>query len=516
MTGTALADANEYLSIYNLDVIEIPTNKPMIRKDHEDEVYRTEQDKFAAIVRRVTDCRTRGQPVLVGTTTVGKSEALSAEFTRADVPHAVLNARHHEREAEIIAQAGRPGVVTIATNMAGRGTDIQLGGNAEFRIARELGDVMDPDERTRRKADTLGDVRDALLAARKAGGLMIIGTERFFCRRVDDQLSGRAGRQGDPGASIFMLSLDDDLIRVFGAAERLKRRLAKLGVAEGAAMFHSWLTRAIRNAQRSLEAMFIESRRHILEYDEVAHGQRKLVYAMRRELMLAEDFGDRVWQMWIDVLSNTVASTMPVTAYPEQWNLERLANEIRNNFNHVVPLEEWAAEEGIGSKEMQQRIQGVLEELWRRRRSQFSTADFRRVVSHLALNALDDCWRHHIAALEDLRVAVLLRSYADRVPIHEYKREAFDFFEIMLSRFRDNVVRATSRMERFDESAPVPLPSDGTFTARHVKRVAPCPCGSGMRFKDCHGRASAGSDASASLLAPAMTGGSDAPGAHSS
>ncbi|MBI1778543.1 MAG: preprotein translocase subunit SecA [Proteobacteria bacterium] len=486
MTGTALTDADEFLGVYNLQVVEVPTNKPMIRVDHQDEVYQTEVAKIDAMIRRVVESRDRGQPVMIGTTSVGKSEMVSTALARVGVAHEVLNARQHEREAEIIAQAGRPGAVTVATNMAGRGTDIQLGGNADFQVARELAGVTGAEERAKRAAAITREIDAARAAVRNAGGLLIIGTERHFCRRIDNQLIGRGGRQGDPGDTVFMLSLDDELITVFGDARRLKRRLAKLGLAEGTHLFHTWLTRAIRKAQSKLEEVFVESRQFVLDYDDVAHEQRKLVYQMRRELLASDALDQSIAAMRSEVLAALVGRAMPPEAYPEQWDMRLLAAEMRDKFNLLLPLDRWAAEEGIGSAEMERRIGGVIEDHWFQRRALFVPSEFARIVRYLHLTALDECWREHLAALDDLRFGVMLRGAAQLEPLHEYKREAFDFFAIMLTRFCEKVVVATSRME------PVSVAATGTFKAVHVKRLQPCPCGSGRRYKDCHGRGGSG------------------------
>jgi preprotein translocase subunit SecA len=490
MTGTATMDAQEYKQIYGLSVVEIPTNRPMIRKDLEDQVFRSEAEKVAAVIQRVLQARDRRQPVLVGTTSVGKSEALSEELTKHGVDHEVLNARQHDREAEIIAEAGRPGAVTIATNMAGRGTDIQLGGNLGYRLERELKGIEDPEVIRERTDAVTRDVEKAREEVRQVGGLLILGTERFYCRRIDDQLIGRAGRQGDPGESIFMLSLDDDLIRVFGGTDKLKKRLAKIGVEKGAPMFHAWLTSAIRKAQDSLEEMFIESRMHVLDYDDVVHQQRKLVYDLRRELMTADNLDDRLDHMRIEVGEEVVERHMPPEAYPEQWDMARLEAEVLDLFNLIIPAAAWAAEEGFASDEMRDRLAERTSVVWRDRYAAFPPGEIRKNIRYIVLTTLDEAWRQHIAALEHLRLGIPLRGYAHAVPLQEYRREAYDFLEQTLERFRDNVVRAVSRMVPvLDAPPPVPAgPADPTFTVMHVKRLQACPCGSGRRYKDCHGR----------------------------
>jgi len=490
MTGTATMDEHEYRQLYKLGVFEIPTNKPMIRKDHEDQVFRSETEKIAAVVDRVTEAHGRRQPVLIGTSSVGKSEALSAEFAKRGIRHEILNARQHDREAEIIAEAGSPGAVTIATNMAGRGTDIQLGGNLAYRLARELRGVEDPAViRTRTDAIT-EEVRRAREEARDAGGLFILGTERFYCRRIDDQLIGRSGRQGDPGESVFMLSLDDDLIRIFGGGERLKKRLNKMGLEKGEPVFHGWLTKAIKRAQDKLEELFVESRMHILDYDDVSHEQRKLIYDLRRDFMRADSLDDYLLDMRTRILTEVVERRMPASAYPEQWDIAGLGADLLDLFNLVVPIAAWAAEEGVASEEMHDRLDRHTAELWRGRFAAFSDVERRMNTRYLVLSTLDECWRQHVLALDHLRSGVILRGYAAQVPLREYKREAFEFLEMTLNRFRENVVRAISRMVPVlaEKAEPQMNPADPTFTVRHVKRLQACPCGSGRRYKDCHGQ----------------------------
>ena len=491
MTGTASMDAEEYRRIYGLSVVEIPTNQPMIRIDSEDEVYRTAAEKIAAIVVRTKERHARAQPILIGTTSVGQSEALSAELSRHGIAHEVLNARHHEREAEIIAEAGRPRAVTVATNMAGRGTDIQLGGNVAFRVAQATAGLSDPEEIQRMTETVTREVAEAREAARAAGGLLIMGTERFHCRRIDDQLIGRAGRQGDPGESVFMLSLDDELIRIFGGADRLRRRLDKIGLDQGAAMFHSWLTRAIRKAQGTVEEMMLDSRMRLLDFDDVANEQRKLIYGLRREILADEDLDHRLIAMRTEVMAKMVAARIPPTAYAEQWDLAGLKADLLDLFNLIVPLDEWAAEEGIADEEILQRIEVCVADLWRQRLEAFDPVERPRVTRYVVMTALDQCWRHQLASLEHLRFGVALRGAAMLVPLQEYKKEAYSFFEEMLGEISKSVARSISRLVP-DRTPSVESPGvRAPEPVIRVKRLQMCPCGSGRRFKECHGRIAA-------------------------
>ncbi len=487
MTGTASMDAHEYRQIYGLSVIEIPTNKPMIRIDGEDEVYRTSAEKIAAIVERTKERHARGQPILIGTTSVGQSEIIAAELARHGVAHEVLNARQHEREAEIIAQAGRPGAVTVATNMAGRGTDIQLGGNVAFQLSRAKGEETDPKVIASLSESVAREVAEARETVRAAGGLFIIGTERFHCRRIDDQLIGRAGRQGDPGETVFMLSLDDELIRIFGGADRLRRRLDKVGLSKGAGMFHSWLTQAIRKAQGTVEDMMIESRMQVLDYDDVANGQRKIVYGLRREIMADDDPYHRLAAIRTDVLTKIVNMRIPPDAYAEQWDVAGLKKDMFDVFNLILPVDVWAAEEGIADEEILQRLDDYVAQFWNQRLEAFEPERRLQAIRYLLINSLDQCWRHQLASLEHLRAGVALRASASLVPLQEYKKEAYSLFEEMLLEISTSIAWALSRLapEQSPAESPSPAPPPPPV---QIKRMQMCPCGSGRRFKDCHGR----------------------------
>jgi preprotein translocase subunit SecA len=520
MTGTAATEAAEFGEIYRLDVVEMPTHRPMVRKDEDDEVYRTGAEKTSAIADEIADAHGRGQPVLVGTVSIEKSEALSEVLKKRGVPHQVLNARYHEQEAGIVAQAGRIGAVTIATNMAGRGTDIQLGGNADMLIAQEL-----PEEE--RKGERAAAIRREVEAerekVREAGGLYIVGTERHESRRIDNQLRGRSGRQGDPGRSKFFLSLDDDLMRIFGS-ERMDGMLKRLGLQEGEAIVHPWINKALEKAQQKVEARNFEIRKQLLKYDDVMNDQRKVVYEQRLELINAEHVADTVRDMRHQVIEDLVARHIPEKAYPEQWDAEGLAAEVKRSLNLDLPVVDWAKEEGIADEEIRTRILEASDRLWDEKVAAFGEATMQSVEKDLLLRILDHQWKEHLLHLDHLRQGIHLRGYGQRDPLNEYKREAFALFEGMLTNLRSTVTQVLSHLEiRVEQppatgpSAPSPLPARARALALadgddeegglgghaaaaagldpadpgawgKVPRNAPCPCGSGRKFKQCHGR----------------------------
>ena len=535
MTGTAMTEAGEFAEIYKLDVIDIPTNVPCVRIDNDDEVYRTAGEKLDAIVAMIEECRTRGQPVLVGTVSIEKSELLSTLLKKHKVPHQVLNARYHEREASIISQAGVSGAVTIATNMAGRGTDIQLGGNADMRIRQELQDTADEVGRARIRAEVAAD-REKVLAA---GGLFILGTERHESRRIDNQLRGRAGRQGDPGASKFYLSLEDDLMRIFGSG-RIDGMLQRLGLKEGEAIIHPWVNRALEKAQQKVEARNFEIRKNLLKYDDVMNDQRKVVYEQRKELMHADDVAHTVAGMRHHVIDQLVTRHIPPNAYAEQWNMHGLHAETLRIFGLDLPLAEWAAEEGIADEEMRSRLHDHADRKVAEKAANYGVDVMRMVEKSLLLQILDQLWKEHLLSLDHLRQGIGLRAYGQRDPLNEYKREAFILFEAMLERLRERVTQVLAHIElrvdpalepeirqalqpppremhetrhdpAFAEADAAPEPAMAGATQRaaaaparsrtaeaadprdpaswgRVARNAPCPCGSGRKFKHCHGR----------------------------
>jgi len=531
MTGTAMTEAAEFMDIYNLDVAEIPTNRPMVRKDEDDEVYRTVEEKNEAIIKLIEDCQKRGQPVLVGTTSIEKSEQLSALLKKRKIKHNVLNARYHEQEANIVAQAGVTGTVTIATNMAGRGTDIQLGGNADMRIRNELGGILDEKEREARAAQIRAEVAADKERALAAGGLYIVGTERHESRRIDNQLRGRSGRQGDPGASKFFLSLQDDLMRIFGS-ERMDSVLTKLGLEKGEAIAHPWVNKALEKAQQKVEARNFEIRKNILKYDNVLNDQRKVVFEQRKEIMSSDDVSDQIADFREEVVGDLVERHIPPKAYAEQWDAAGLHDEVLDIFGVDLPILDWTKEEGIADEEVRERIIKAVEARAAERAANAGPDVMRYVEKAVLLQTLDHDWREHIVNLDHLRQYVGLRGYGQRDPLNEYKSEAFELFQNLLSTMRVNVVRQLMHLQVNVERAPPPMPADpdtrllqahhldpltgedeaappppdGMATVRvrragpdipvdpndpstwgKVQRNAPCPCGSGRKFKHCHG-----------------------------
>ncbi len=468
MTGTALTEASEFADIYKLEVLEVPTNRPMIRIDSDDEVYRTAQEKLKAIINVIGDCSTRGQPILVGTVSIEKSETLSEMLKPYKIPHQVLNARFHEQEAHIIAQAGVPGAVTIATNMAGRGTDIQLGGNASMRLSdwiaeREAaGQAPAPEEIEAERAKINADVEEKKERALKAGGLYVLGTERHESRRIDNQLRGRSGRQGDPGASKFYLSLEDDLMRIFGA-ERMDYMLRKLGIKEGEAIAHPWINKALANAQKKVEARNFDMRKNVLKFDDVMNDQRKVVFEQRIDLMQDDALEDTVADMRREVVQELVTAHIPAKAFAEQWDVKGLREEFKSIFDVDAPVEDWAAEEGIADEEIEERLQELADKAAARKASEIGPENMRQIEKAILLQTLDHLWREHLVSLEHLRQAVGLRGYAQRDPLHEYKSEAFQLFDHMLGRLRRevtgqlmHVVLAQQAQEEFAELGDLP------------------------------------------------------------
>jgi preprotein translocase subunit SecA len=531
MTGTAMTEAGEFDEIYGLQVIDIPTNVPCIRADNDDEVYRTADEKDEAIIEQIVDCRERGQPVLVGTVSIEKSEHLASIMKKKKIPHHVLNARYHEQEAFIISQAGVSGGVTIATNMAGRGTDIQLGGNADMRIKAEINDPDDTDGKARIRAEIAAD-KEKVIAA---GGLFILGTERHESRRIDNQLRGRSGRQGDPGASKFFLSLEDDLMRIFGS-ERIDGMLQKLGLEEGEAIIHPWVNKALEKAQEKVEARNFEIRKNLLKFDDVMNDQRKVVYEQRKELMTEEDVSHTVSGMRQHVIAGLVAIHVPENAYAEQWNIHGLHAEVLRIFNLNLPLADWAAEEGIADAEIRERLTEAVDRKMAEKAANYGPEIMRMVEKSLLLQILDQVWKEHLLGLDHLRQGIGLRAYAQKDPLNEYKREAFNLFEAMLERLRERVTSVLAHVElqltptedaallptgeqemhetREDPAfahadagpqpsaaaapaAPTPIrsrqvsanvnPKDPSTWGR-VARNNPCPCGSGKKYKHCHGQ----------------------------
>jgi preprotein translocase subunit SecA len=575
MTGTAATEADEFMDIYNLEVLEIPTNMPMIRLDDDDEVYRTSAEKFRAILTLIEDCKTRGQPVLVGTTSIEKSEQLAEMLrqqgweqhdfsdpnafaalysgdegaSKAKV-FAILNARYHEQEAYIVAQAGVPGAITIATNMAGRGTDIQLGGNADMRIRQELADIEDPREREKspRAAEIRAQVARLKEKALGAGGLCVLGTERHESRRIDNQLRGRSGRQGDPGHSKFFLSLEDDLMRIFGT-DKLDGMLTKLGLKENEAIIHPWINKALEKAQQKVEARNFDIRKNILKFDNVMNDQRKVIFDQRVEWMNDQTTAEIVADMRHNAIDDLVAKHVPENAYPEQWDAAGLKEELKRVLGLDLPVDEWAKEEGIADEEIFARVERRADEHMAAKVAQWGADVIRYIEKSILLQTLDHLWREHLVMLDHLRQVIGLRGYGQRDPLNEYKAEAFSLFEAMSQSLREAVtaqlmrveimaqpaeqqpaqlpamaahkidpttgedemalalagaetlarhgiggaaaaagaVRATAVPARNGEPAPSRNPQDPTSWGK-VGRNETCPCGSGKKFKHCHGR----------------------------
>jgi preprotein translocase subunit SecA len=527
MTGTALTEADEFAEIYKLDVLEIPTNVHVQRKDEDDEVYRSAAEKYEAVAALIEEARKEGQPVLVGTTSIEKSETISNLLKKKKIPHAVLNARFHEQEAEIVADAGAPGAITIATNMAGRGTDIKLGGNLEMRLRKELANIHDEAERTKRDAEIREEIAEAHQKVKDSGGLFVIGTERHESRRIDNQLRGRSGRQGDPGRSRFFLSLEDDLMRIFGS-ERMGGMLQRLGLKEGEAIVHPWINRALEKAQKKVEARNFDTRKNVLKYDDVMNAQRKEVYAQRKEYMKASDVSETIADMRAEVLEAMVARRVPEKAFAEQWELKELTEDVNRVFNLNQPIEEWGKEEGIDETHLRERIQKSVDEMMAAKAANMGPDLMRFIEKSLLIQTLDAVWKEHLYALDHLRQGIGLRAYGQRDPLNEYKTEAFILFTSLLDELKERLTGLLSRVELAPERVmdpppmpsmieshadpisplmsdvglleappinvsaspartPVVNPSDETTWAA-TPRNAPCPCGSGKKYKHCHGR----------------------------
>jgi preprotein translocase subunit SecA len=532
MTGTADTEAYEFQQIYGLEVVVIPTHRPMVRKDNSDLVYLTQTDKFQAITEDIRDCRERQQPVLVGTTSIETSELLSKLLQGQGIGHEVLNAKQHEREAQIVAQAGRPGAVTIATNMAGRGTDIVLGGRPEAEPAGSA--PAGPEAAAQSRAEWQAR-HDQVLAA---GGLHIIGTERHESRRIDNQLRGRSGRQGDPGSSRFYLSLEDNLMRIFGDPTRMKALLSRVGMREGEAIESAMLSRQIERAQRKVEAYNFDLRKNLLEYDDVANDQRKVIYGQRNELMAAEDIADTIRALREEVVAGLVAQFIPAESIEEHWNLPALAEAMQRDFGVGIDPKAWLdADRERGPKELEAHLIEVLGQAYTDKETLVGATDLRRIERTLMLQMVDSHWREHLAAMDYMRQGIFLRSYAQKNPKQEYKREAFEMFSAMLDRIKFDTVTLLSRMQvrseaelerqeeerqarlaqrmQFQHAAPPPvaLDTDPAVVAagsvadaaraaaepaaavtpfqraeRKVGRNEPCPCGSGKKYKHCHGQ----------------------------
>jgi preprotein translocase subunit SecA len=522
MTGTASTEAQEFQDIYKLEVTEIPTNKPVKRIDEDDVVYRTAKEKYKAIIADIKDCVRRKQPVLVGTVSIEKSEVLSNLLSAEKITHQVLNARHHEREAHIIAQAGVPGAITVATNMAGRGTDIQLGGNLDMRMADEgaalaekLGRELTEEDTKDLQSKISADIAAKRAEALAAGGLYVLATERHESRRIDNQLRGRTGRQGDPGRSKFYICLEDDLLRIF-AAERLDAIMRGLGIKEDEAITHKWMNKALETSQKRVEQRNFEIRKNLLKFDDVTNDQRKAVFEQRIEFMRAASVADTVTDMRHQMINDMCLRHMPEKAYQEQWNLKELEEEVLDVLGFdasIAPVRAWANEEGVATQEVSDKLRETADAFYAQKTASVGDERMRWLEKQILLQAVDTRWREHLWHLDQLRSVIHLRGYAQRDPLNEFKNEAFTLFERLLSDLRSDVTRLLMRGQFVTEAPPgadtgpartptqhaarpMPAPAQAAPPLAQAAppaawaatpRNAPCPCGSGKRYKNCHG-----------------------------
>jgi preprotein translocase subunit SecA len=528
MTGTALTEASEFHDIYKLEVVDLPTNKEIKRIDDDDVVYRTAAAKYKEIVKEVKECQAKGQPILLGTASIEKSEILSSLLTAAKIPHKVLNARHHEQEAFIVANAGVPGAITVATNMAGRGTDIQLGGNFDMRVEqekaakeKELGRDLTESELSMLTSQIKADIEVKKKRALDAGGLYVLGTERHESRRIDNQLRGRTGRQGDPGRSKFYISIEDDLMRIF-AAERMDAVMRRLGIKEDEGITHPWMNKAMETSQRKIEERNFEIRKNVLKYDDVINDQRKAIFEQRMEFLRADDVSETIAEMRDHVIEALVLRTMPEKAYAEQWDIAGLREALQTDFALDLPIAEWAAEEGVANQEIAERIREHVAKAYENLATQVGEAQMHRIEKQVLLQVLDLRWREHLQQIDQLRSVIHLRSYGQRDPLNEFKEEAFNLFYNLLNDLRATVTRSLMHIRvqapEAQRPAPPPLPpmrelhldpdtgvnemspndpvgntgpGPALFQAEddwsNTPRNSACPCGSGKKYKHCHG-----------------------------
>uniref|UniRef100_UPI002494BE97 preprotein translocase subunit SecA n=1 Tax=Roseobacter litoralis TaxID=42443 RepID=UPI002494BE97 len=523
MTGTALTEAEEFMEIYGLGVVEVPTNKPIARVDEDDQVYRTAREKYEAMLEKIKDSNAKGQPVLVGTTSIEKSEMLSNMLKEAGITHNVLNARQHEQEAQIVADAGKYGAVTIATNMAGRGTDIQLGGNVDLQVMNALTEDPDADPEALR-ASIEAQHADEKAKVLAAGGLYVLASERHESRRIDNQLRGRSGRQGDPGRSSFFLSLEDDLMRIFGS-ERLEKVLKTLGLKEGEAIVHPWVNKSLERAQSKVEGRNFDIRKQLLKFDDVMNEQRKVIFGQRREIMEAKDLSEITTDMRHQVIDDFIEQYLPPNTYADQWDSDGLYAAVQEQLGIDVPVMDWVEEEGVDDEAIRERLVEATDSMMTEKAGQFGAENMRNIEKQLLLQAIDTKWREHLLTLEHLRSVVGFRGYAQRDPLNEYKNESFQLFETMLDSLREDVTQKLSQIRPMTEeeqqamieqiraqqaaaqaaaagptisaeAGPVAATADAAVafdesdqsTWGNPGRNEPCPCGSGKKFKHCHGR----------------------------
>ena len=487
MTGTALTEEGEFSEIYNLHVIEVPTNLKIAREDKNDEIYKTNEERDEAVIKLIEQCQKNNQPVLVGTVSIEKSEILSKLLTAKNIKHEVLNAKFHEQEAQIIGYAGMPGAVTIATNMAGRGTDIQLGGNLEIRQAKEIKTFSDASKEVN---DLKIDIEAKKKIALAAGGLYVIGTERHESRRIDNQLRGRTGRQGDPGRSKFLLSLQDDLMRIFGS-ERLETMLGKLGLEKGEAIVHPWINKAVEKAQAKVEAHNFEIRKQLLKFDDVMNDQRKVIFDQRKDIMRSDNISTMITDMRHEVIESIVYQSIPDQSYYDEWDVESLSADVKNYLGLTVPINQWVKEDGIIEKEFINRLRDLSDKYMAERAVNFGVEVFREAEKTLLLQVLDQGWKDHLLMLDQMRQSIGLRAYAQKDPLNEYKRESFELFEEMLDKLRKTITSVLSYIEikheetkeKEDYRDPIEVPN------KKIPRNAICPlCNSGKKYKHCCGK----------------------------
>ena len=488
MTGTALTEEGEFSEIYNLHVIEVPTNLKIARIDSNDEIYKTNLERDEAVINLIEECKKNNQPVLVGTVSIEKSEILSKLLKAKNIDHEVLNAKFHEQEAQIIGYAGIPGSVTIATNMAGRGTDIQLGGNLEIRQAKE---IKVDNLNSEKVKNLINDIEEKKNVALKAGGLYVIGTERHESRRIDNQLRGRTGRQGDPGSSKFLLSLQDDLMRIFGS-DRLETMLGKLGLEKGEAIVHPWINKAVEKAQGKVEAHNFEIRKQLLKFDDVMNDQRKVIFDQRKEIMRSDDISEMILDMRHEVIETIVFKSIPEQSYHDQWDSETLATDVKNYLGITVPIIKWTKEDGIIEKEIISRLIELSNNFMAERAVKFGIDVFRQAEKTLLLQVLDQGWKEHLLMLDQMRQSIGLRAYAQKDPLNEYKKEAFELFENMLDKLRKTITSVLSYIEIEQENIQSKEHSNETQTlpsSKKIPRNSICPlCDSGKKYKHCCGK----------------------------
>ena len=488
MTGTALTEEGEFSEIYNLHVIEVPTNLKIARIDSNDEIYKTNLERDEAVINLIEECKKNNQPVLVGTVSIEKSEILSKLLKAKNIDHEVLNAKFHEQEAQIIGYAGIPGSVTIATNMAGRGTDIQLGGNLEIRQAKE---IKVDDLNSEKVKNLINDIEEKKNVALKAGGLYVIGTERHESRRIDNQLRGRTGRQGDPGSSKFLLSLQDDLMRIFGS-DRLETMLGKLGLEKGEAIVHPWINKAVEKAQGKVEAHNFEIRKQLLKFDDVMNDQRKVIFDQRKEIMRSDDISEMILDMRHEVIETIVFKSIPEQSYHDQWDSETLATDVKNYLGITVPIIKWTKEDGIIEKEIISRLIELSNNFMAERAVKFGIDVFRQAEKTLLLQVLDQGWKEHLLMLDQMRQSIGLRAYAQKDPLNEYKKEAFELFENMLDKLRKTITSVLSYIEIEQENIQSKENNNELQTLpsrKKIPRNSICPlCDSGKKYKHCCGK----------------------------